>query len=264
MSELNDQWALILGCSSGFGEAAARELADRGMNIAGVHLDGRSEQERIEGIIDDLEESGSKVIFYNKNAAKDDNREEILNELDDRIDDHSLRTVFHSLAFGSIGRFIPSKGSQRDPLGRKEIEMTLDVMANTLVFWTQGVFERDLIGEGSRILAMTSAGGHQVWPNYGAVSAAKGALESHVRQLAAELGEYDISVNALQAGICNTPSLQKIPGFQYQIDQTADANPKKRITKTEDIAQMVAVMSQPETEFVTGEIIRVDGGEDIV
>ena len=59
---------------------------------------------------------------------------------------------------------------------------------------------------------MTSAGGHRVWPTYGAVSAAKAALESHVRQLAVELAPSGISVNALQAGVTDTPAARRIPG----------------------------------------------------
>ena len=61
---------------------------------------------------------------------------------------------------------------------------------------------------------MTSAGGHRVWPTYGAVSAAKAALESHVRQLAVELAPFGISVNALQAGVTDTPAARRIPGSE--------------------------------------------------
>ena len=61
---------------------------------------------------------------------------------------------------------------------------------------------------------MTSAGAHRVVPTYGAVSAAKAALESHVRQLAMELGGRRITVNAVRAGITDTPALRKIPGHE--------------------------------------------------
>ena len=63
----------------------------------------------------------------------------------------------------------------------------MDVMANSLVYWTQDLFFANLLSPGGRIFAMTSAGDHIVWPAYGAVSAAKCALESYVRQLAVEL-----------------------------------------------------------------------------
>ena len=53
--------------------------------------------------------------------------------------------------------------------------MTLDVMANSLVYWSQDLFFSQLFAPGARIFAMTSAGDHIVWPAYGAVSAAKAA-----------------------------------------------------------------------------------------
>ena len=90
--------------------------------------------------------------------------------------------------------------------------MTLDVMAHSLVYWTQDLFFAGLLAPGARIFAMTSAGDHIVWPAYGAVSAAKAALESHVRQLAVELAPHRVAVNALRAGVTDTPALRKIPG----------------------------------------------------
>ena len=59
---------------------------------------------------------------------------------------------------------------------------------------------------------MTSSGGHTAIPFYGAVSAAKAALESHCRQLAVELGPINVGVNAIMAGVTDTPALRKIPG----------------------------------------------------
>ena len=68
-----------------------------------------------------------------------------------------------------------------------QMDMTLDVMAHSLVYWTQDLVAAGLLGTGAHVFAMTSAGGHRIWPSYGAVSAAKAALESHCRQLAVEL-----------------------------------------------------------------------------
>src|SRR5204863_50608 len=71
---------------------------------------------------------------------------------------------------------------------KAQLEMTLDVMAHSLVYWVQDLHARGLLGEGSHVFAMTSSGGTRVMPFYGAASAAKAALESHVRPLAPELG----------------------------------------------------------------------------
>ena len=100
----------------------------------------------------------------------------------------------------------------KDAVVKAQMDMTLDVMAHSLVYWTQDVVGRGLMGEGGRIFAMTSAGGTRVLPYYGPVSAAKAALESHIRQLAAELAPRGITANAIRAGVTDTPALQKIPG----------------------------------------------------
>ncbi|MEZ5313634.1 MAG: SDR family oxidoreductase [Thermoanaerobaculia bacterium] len=65
-------------------------------------------------------------------------------------------------------------------------------MANSLVYWTQDLVRAGMLERGGRIFAMTSAGDHVVWKAYGAVSAAKSVLESHIRQLAVELAPAGI------------------------------------------------------------------------
>ena len=111
---------------------------------------------------------------------------------------------------------------------------------------------------------MTSAGSHRVWKTYGAVSAAKAALEAHIRQLAVELAPAGITANAIQAGVTDTPALRKIPGHERMLEQAAAANPGGRITTPADIAAAVVAFSLPHTQWMAGNIIRVDGGEDIV
>ena len=93
------------------------------------------------------------------------------------------------------------------------MEMTLDVMANSLVYWAQDVWRGGLFGEGSKIYAMTSEGSTRVIATYGAVSAAKSALESHCRQLAMEFAKLGtgVTVNAIRAGVTLTPALMQIP-----------------------------------------------------
>src|SRR2546428_4916505 len=113
--------------------------------------------------------------------------------------------------------------------------MTLDGMANSLVYWAQDLVHRNLRGRGGRIFAMTSAGGARVWKTYGAVSASKAALESHVRQLTLELGPHGITINAIMAGVTDTPALRKIPGSDRMVEMAQAKNPSGRLTKTPDL-----------------------------
>jgi len=132
------------------------------------------------------------------------------------------------------------------------------------VYWSQALYQANLFEQGSQIFSMTSSGGHRQWPSYGAVSMAKAALESASRQLAIELASDGVAVNAIQAGVTDTPALRKIPGNEKMIDYANDHNPSGRLTTPEDIAYYIALLSNCSNSWMTGNVIRIDGGEDII
>ena len=159
----------------------------------------------------------------------------------------------------SVRPFIGESGT----LGRRHMDMTLDVMAHSLVYWAQDLVGRGMMRHGSRIYAMTSSGSLAAWPSYGAVSAAKCALESHIRQLAVELAPMGITANAIMAGVTQTPALDKIPGKDAIAETALQRNPSGRLTTPEDIASCLLALARPETQWMTGNVLRVDGGETI-
>ena len=111
---------------------------------------------------------------------------------------------------------------------------------------------------------MTSSGARRQWLSYGAVSMSKAALESATRQLAIELSTNNIAVNAIQAGVTDTPALRKIPGNDIMIKKVTEINPSKRLTTPEDVAKVAVMIGSSYDTWMTGNTIRVDGGEDIV
>lgn len=100
-----------------------------------------------------------------------------------------------------------------------------------------------------------------MWKTYGAVSAAKASLESHVRQLTLELGPLGITVNAIMAGVTDTPALRKIPGSDRMIKMALAKNPSGRLTTPRDVADAIGVLVNPKAHWITGNVICVDGGE---
>ena len=250
-------WALNLGASSGIGASCARELAKRGVNIYGVYL--RKKSNVINELTDELKSYGVEVIYKKMSATNEDKRNEVIEEL--KNNNMNIKVFVHSLAFGTLKPMIAKNNN--DMLNQKNIEMTLDVMSNSLVYWTQELFINNLFLEGSQIFAMTSAGSHVQWKSYGAVSMAKAALESAVRQLAVELAPYKIAANSIQAGVTDTEALRKIPGSEKMIDDANNGNPNKRLTLPEDISKAVANLGLSNENWMTGNTIRLDGGEDI-
>jgi NAD(P)-dependent dehydrogenase (short-subunit alcohol dehydrogenase family) len=261
LSNIKGQWALILGASSGFGEAISKKLAENGVNIIGVHLDRKNTMAHVEEVVSYIRSKNVKALFFNANAADPEKRKEILDTIAKETEG-GVNCLVHSLAFGTLKPFISSE--TKDRISRDQMEMTLDVMANSLVYWTQDLFEKKLLKQGAKIFGMTSSGGTRVFATYGAVSAAKAALESHCRQLSLELAPHKISVNAIRAGVTDTPALRKIPGHEKMIGFATERNPWGRLTEPNDVANAILLLMHPEAQWITGNVLGVDGGEDVV
>ncbi len=262
---LQDRWALILGASSGFGAATARHLASKGMHILGIHLDRRSTLSLVEDVKKDIESHGREAWFVNMNAADEQERNKALDDFAAYLGgkaEGSIKVMMHSLAFGTLKPFVDRGG--QPGLTQKNIEMTLNVMANSLIYWVQDIVSRGLMGHGGSIFAMTSSGSSRVIPTYGAVSAAKAALEAHIRQLTFELAPLGIRANTLRAGVTDTPALRKIPGHEILLEESRRRNPTGRLTTPEDVARALGALAEDDCAFVSGNIIGVDGGEEVV
>jgi len=258
------EWALILGSSSGFGEACSLELARTGLNVFGVHLDRRATMPHVEEVIAGIQAHKREAVFFNVNAADAEKRAEVLNQIETKFKGQAgtVRVLVHSLAFGTLKPYIGQ--TAEEVLSKQQMDMTLDVMAHSLVYWVQDLVARQLMGKGGRVFAMTSSGGARIFPTYGAVSAAKAALESHIRQLTFELAPLGITANAIRAGVTDTPALRKIPGNEQLMKHALERNPHGRLTTPQDVAAAIAVLCHPNTHWLTGNVIGVDGGEDIV
>lgn len=93
-------------------------------------------------------------------------------------------------------------------------------------------------------------------------SASKAGVVALTRVLALELGKYNICVNAIAPGLIDTPMTQKLEKVVLQ--KLIDAQPSKSMGKPEDVANAVAFLANPETGFINGQTIYVDGGKVLV
>ncbi len=258
-------YALILGVSSGFGKAVALALAKQGYSIIGVHLDMGSNKQRADELAEEIRSHGVKARFFNVNAADDLKRKEIIQAIEEDFANQEkplLRVLLHSLAFGAIKPFFDN--DFENMCTKRQIEMTMDVMANSLLYWTQDLFKANLLAKNSRIFALTSIGSQRAMVNYGAVSAAKAALEAYIRQIAVELAPYQITANAILAGLTDTPAAQKIPGFPKMLKNAKNHNPFNRNTVPEDVAQAISMLVDEKFYWINGQTLGVDGGENIL
>lgn len=250
------RWAVVLGVSSGFGAECAVGLAGAGYDICGVHLDRKAGLAQAAEVKAAIEGLGRRALFFNVNAADAERRAEVVAAL--TAERASVGVLLHSLAFGTLKVFIGD-----DAISEQQMDMTLAVMAHSLVYWTQDLVRSGLLGTGGRVFSMTSSGSTRVFQTYGAISAAKCALESHTRQLAFELAGRGIAVNALRAGVTDTPALRKIPGNDRLLSGAALRNPSRRLTTPKDVAGALVALCHPAAGWVTGNVINVDGGEEV-
>ena len=107
------KWALVLGASSGIGEASARHAAEAGYNVCGVYL-GRSRGEKLDAAIAAVKAAGVEALYVRGNAADDEKRAEVIAQLSERFAsaraagaEPQLGIVLHSLAFGSLQPLLP-------------------------------------------------------------------------------------------------------------------------------------------------------------
>src|SRR3954454_1385978 len=248
-----EKWAMVLGASSGFGAATAKAWAKAGFGIIGVHLDLRGTKAAADAVRQEIESVGVPVVFHNVNAADEQRRRQVSESTATLFEerraagaDPFIAGFLHSLAFGTTLPYLGTASDARE-LSQKQLEMTVDVMAHSFIYWVRELFHAGLITNGSRVYAMTSEGATRAVPTYGAVSVAKAALEAHVRQLALELATEGVTVNAIRAGVTDTPALRSLPGHEDLLAVAGAGNPSRRITTPEDVADALVALCAPLT-----------------
>lgn len=256
-----NEWALILGGSSGLGLATAKKLAKHGMNICVIHRNSRTEMTAIEKDFEEVKKHQIKFLSYNIDALNTEKRTSIVDELKQEIGTQgTIKTLNHSIAKGNLK---PMFSKENDFLQNDDFQITINAMAVSLYDWFQAIFQQKLFAEDARIISFTSEGNVKPWENYAAVSAAKVTLEAITRNIALEFAKFGIKANCIQAGVTNTESLNRIPNSDIIKNHTLMRNPFERLTTPEDVANVVYLMCKDESKWINGTIIKVDGGESL-
>ncbi len=253
-------WCLVLGASSGMGLATAKKMSENGYGLILVHRDRKSELPRIHAAFDAIKEAGNGIHHFNQDAIMDTNRLDLVEKLRSLLgENNKIKVLVHSIAKGNL----KSMGTGKESLGNPDFQLTLNAMALSLYDWVISLSAADLLSSDTRVISFTSEGNTAVWPGYGAVSAAKVTLEAICRQMAVELASSGIKVNCIQAGVTDTPSLRMIPGSERLLKNALKRNPQGRLTQPEDVANVVYLLTTEEASWITGTVIKVDGGESL-
>ncbi len=253
--------ALILGASSGMGYASAELLAQNGYDLILVYRARKAERQKVEASFESWRhEIGIRIWAYNQDALDEAVRSAILQEV--QANGLQVKLLLHSLAKGNLKPMVAQNEGER-LLAPQDFELTLNAMATSYYTWVSSLYQKSLLAPSASFLALTSEGARKAWSHYGAVSAAKAALEAINRQLALELGALGHRANILQPGVTDTPALRLIPGSERLLKLAEKRNPRGELTTPEKVAQVVLLMASRESEWINGAVIPVDGGESI-
>lgn len=253
-------WALILGGSSGLGLATAHKLAQHGMNICIIHRNPRVQLATIHQKFEAIKKLGVEVITYNIDALNHEKSKQVVTEIKNSVGKNNIRVLLHSIAKGNLKPMVSDNGNE---LSSDDFAITLNAMATSLYHWVQLIFKQELFVNSARVISFTSEGNTKAWQNYGAVSAAKVALEAITRNIALEFAPHYITANCIQAGVTNTNSLRMIPNSDQIIAHSLQRNPYHRLTTPQDVANAVYLLCKDEARWINGTIIKVDGGEHL-
>lgn len=254
-------WALLLGASGGLGLATANKLAKHGYNIIVVHRDRKVDMDRIEKDFQKIILHGNVFKSFNADATNPEQRTAIVTELLKLVgDSQKIKVLVHSIAKGNLK---PMHSDNEKELEHNDFAITIAAMGISLYDWVKELVTANLFGEDTRIISFTSEGNSKALAKYAAVSAAKVVLEAITRNIALEFAALGIKANCIQAGITETRSFAMIPGSEQLKRNALARNPGGRLTTPEDIANAAYLLCLDEARWITGTILKVDGGESL-
>lgn len=257
---MDTHWALILGGSSGLGLATAKKLAGLGYAIICVHRDRRADMDVITQEFEAIRALDVPLHTFNADAANGAKQERLFDAIRAKMGAGKFKVVVHSIAKGNLKPLLSNKGSE---LQNQDFNLTIDAMATSFYDWMRLIVKHKVYAPDMRALAFTSEGNAKAWPSYAAVSAAKAALEAMMRSMALEFAPIGIKVNCIQAGVTETKSFARIPGSELLKKSAMARNPNGRLTTPEDVANAVYLMTLPEAAWITGTVVKADGGESL-
>ena len=256
----NKKWAIVLGGSSGLGLATAKKLASKGYHLIIVHRDRKLDLDQIHNDFDAIRANGVSCLNYNIDATNQEKQKKLVEELANELNDAKIAVLIHSIAKGNLKLMNATGGAE---LQNQDLQITINAMALSLYDWVKLLKQHNLLAKDTRVIAFTSEGNTKAWPNYAAVSAAKVTLEALVRNIALEFAADGIKANCIQAGVTDTKSMRMIPNSELIVKEALKRNPNGRLTKPADVANAAYLLTTDEAAWITGTILKVDGGESL-
>jgi 3-oxoacyl-[acyl-carrier protein] reductase len=243
MSKLTEKVALVTGGSRGIGAAIAKRLAAEGANVAITYMKGA---DAAASVVREIERAGGKAIAIQADAA----------------DANAVKAAVEKTfaTFGRLDVLVNNAGTAIpktfEETTLEEMDRVIDINLRGVLATTQAALKH--MNDGGRIIMIGSAVGERaVAPGLVPYAATKGAVKMFTQALSREVGSRGITVNNVQPGPIDT-ELNPVAG-DWAVPQKA-ATALDRYGHVDEIAAMVAFVAGPESSYVTGANLTVDGG----
>lgn len=232
--------------------AIAEALHREGAELAYTHLPGPSNERRVRRLVD----AHQPKVVLPCDVQSDDDIANVFSTIEEQYG--QLDLVVHAVAFAPPAEL-------RNPYvetSRQGWHVAMDISAYSLVAVARGA--RPLMESGGAILTISYFGAEKVMPGYNVMGVCKAALEHSVRYLAWDLGPKNIRVNAISAGPVRTLSSAGIAGFDEMQRHAAEKSPLRRNVDLNELASTAVFLLSEMSSGITGEVIHVDCGYNIV
>ena len=247
MNALVGKSALVTGSSSGIGRAIALALGREGAAVTVNYLQPKNEADA-QSAAEDIDRAGGRAQII---------RADVSDEADlHRMVDEAERfggglDIIVAAAGGSVA-FRPIMDTSGEDWDR---ETALNQRAVFFLLKKAAAIVRD----DGRVLVISSSMASNSYAGTAVYAGAKAALEAYVRTLAIELGDRRITVNAVAPGLTDTATMRAVVP-EERLSAVVDNTPLGRLGQPEDVADVVAFLASPAARWITGQVVRANGG----
>jgi enoyl-[acyl-carrier protein] reductase I len=233
--------------------AIAQALSREGMRLAFTY-----QGERLKANVEELCAAMPDSLILPCDVTSDAEIDAVFKDVGDKFG--GLDALVHSVAFA------PREDLENDFVNtsREGFKTAHDISAYSLVGLTRAAMPLFEKNGGGAVLALTYYGAEKAVEGYNLMGVAKASLEASIRYLAANLGPKNVRVNAISAGPVNTLAARGIKGFTGMLKHHAERAPLRRNVELEEIANAALFLISSMSAGITGEVLFVDGGYNIV
>ncbi|HET7628543.1 MAG TPA: enoyl-ACP reductase FabI [Bacillales bacterium] len=233
----------------------SQALSNAGARLIFTYAGERFEK-NVKSLADELDRDDS--LFYSCDVTSDEDIDRTFSEIKEEVG--KVDGLAHCIAFAKTDEL---KGEYMNTT-RDGYLLAQNISSYSLTAVAKAIHEKELFSEHASIVTMTYLGGERVVKNYNVMGVAKAALDASVKYLANDLGKYGVRVNAISAGPIRTLSAKGIGDFNSVLKKIEEESPLRRTISQEDVGHTALFLMSDLSSGITGEIIHVDAGFNIL